>query len=93
MATTHVTWFGITVEFNHTEITQIISTLNTGAVGLGTVATALHAMGITGPAAVIAGIAGGLLKVSATALQGCNSKAIGIFLYVLWVGAPWCRSR
>ena len=40
MATTHVTWFGITVEFNHTEITQIISTLNTGAVGLGTVATA-----------------------------------------------------
>jgi len=93
MATAHVTWFGIVVEFNHLETTQITATLNTGAAGLGAVATALTATGIIGPSAVIAGIASALVKVSATALQGCNSKGIGISLFVLWVGAPWCRSR
>jgi hypothetical protein len=93
MAATHVTWFGIVVEFDHSEITQIVTHINTGSAGLGAVATVLIAMGITGPAAVIAGIASAVLKVSATALQGCNSKGIGIFLFVLWVGAPWCRSR
>jgi len=93
MATVHVTWFGIVVEFSHLEITQITATLNTGAAGLGAVATALTAIGITGPSAVIAGIASAVLKVSATALQGCDSKGIGILLFVLWVGAPWCRSR
>jgi hypothetical protein len=93
MATTRIMWFGVVVEFSHLEITQITGTLNTGSAGLGAVATALTAIGITGPAAVIAGIASALLKLSATALQGCDSKGIGIFLYVLWVGAPWCRSR
>ena len=93
MATTRVTWFGVVVEFDHREITQITSTMNTGAAGAGALAGILTGMGITGPAAIIASIMAALLRLGVSVLNGCNSKLIGIFLYVLWIGVPWCRSR
>jgi len=93
MATTHIVWYGVVVEFSASELTHITNTMNTGAAGAGALTVALAAIGITGPAAVITSIAGAALGLGAAALNGCNSKGIGIFLHVLWVGVPWCRSR
>ena len=93
MATTHITWFGAVVEFNHLEITQVANTINTGAAGAGVVTAALLALGITGTAAIIAGAVAAVLRLGAATLTGCNSRQNGIFLYIVWVGAPWCRSR
>jgi hypothetical protein len=93
MATTRVTWFGVVVELDHLEITQITSTMNTGAAGAVTLASTLIALGILGPATVISGIAAAILRLGSAALIGCDSKQNGILLYVLWVGVPWCRSR
>jgi hypothetical protein len=93
MATTHITWYGAIVEFDHPEITQIISHINTGSAGIGALAVTLAAMGITGPAVVVAGIVSALLRLGAALLNGCNSRQAGIFLHVIWVGVPWCRSR
>jgi predicted MFS family arabinose efflux permease len=93
MATAHIVWFGVVVEFSHQEITQITSTMNSGAAGAGALGAVLGGMGIIGTGAVITGIVGALLKVGATLLTGCNSKQTGIYLWVLWVGVPWCRSR
>ncbi|HTT79843.1 MAG TPA: hypothetical protein VMF86_09215 [Stellaceae bacterium] len=93
MATTRVTWFGVIVEFDNTEINQITSNINVGAAGAGTVVTMLAALGINGPAAVVIGIANALFTLGAAALGRCNSTQRGIVLYVLWVGVPWCRAR
>ena len=93
MATTRLTWFGAVVEFDHPEITQIVSLINIGSTTIGAVAGVLAAMGVTGAAAVITGIVGALLRLGSALLSACNSQRRGIFLYVLWVGVPWCRSR
>src|SRR5882762_2774920 len=74
MATVHVTWFGIVVEFSHLEITQITATLNTGAAGLGAVATALTAIGITGSAAVLRGAAYRSDKLALGSGAGCDRR-------------------
>ena len=93
MATTHTRWFGVVVEFDNHELTQITANLNSGAAGVGTLAAILAAMGITGPAALVSGIVTALLTLGSALLSGCNSNQRGIVLYVLWVGLPWCRAR
>jgi len=93
MATTRTTWFGVIVEFSHSEVTYVVNAANTGAGAAGTLAALLAAFGITGPAAIISGIVSAVLSLGGSALNGCNAPARGIFLYVLWVGLPWCRTR
>jgi len=94
MARAHIVWFGTVVEFSHPEATQLSATVGSGAAAAGVLTAALGGMGITGPAAVISGIATALLTLGSAALNQCNSKnQRGIYLYVLWVGVPWCRHR
>jgi hypothetical protein len=92
MATTHFTWFGVVIDFNHCEITQITSTMSSGATGAAALVTLLGSMGMTSTATVT-GVVGALLKLGAIVLNGCNSKQKGIHLFVLWVGKPWCRPQ
>lgn len=93
MAITHFTWFGAVIEFDDNEITHIANSLNTTAAGAGLLATLLVGIGVTGPAALIAGAVGGLMGLGGAALMSCNSNKRGILLYVVWVGVPWCRTR
>jgi len=93
MATTHLTWFGVVVEFSDTEITHITNHMNSGAAGFGALTAALLAMQITGPSAVISGIVSALIQLGSALLIGCNSRKNGIKLTVLWVGLPYCRAR
>jgi hypothetical protein len=91
MTTSRFTWFGVVVELDHSETTYLIANLNTGTAGLGYVATLLAAMAI--PHAAVAGAAAALVRLGVAGLGRCNSAQRGIFLYVLWVGLPWCKSR
>ena len=91
MATSRFTRFGVVVEFDHLETTQLIANLNTGTAGLGFVAAVLAAMGV--PFAAIAGAVAALGRLGAAGLSRCNTAQRGIFLYVLWFGFPWCWSR
>ena len=91
MASVHFSLFGIIVEFDHLEITQIASHVNTGAAASSTISGFLAAQGVTG--AVAAAIVSGLFWLGSAWLLGCNSQQQGIVLHVLWVGVPWCISR
>jgi spore maturation protein SpmB len=97
MATMRFTLPGVGIDFSHSEVTQIISTMNSGASGAGALTQLLAAFGVTGTTtATAAGITGAvatLLKMGARWLNGCNSKRSGIHLFVYWVGVPWCRPQ
>jgi hypothetical protein len=97
MAIVNFTWFGFVVEFSHQEITQITTLLNSGAAGSGALGGLLGSMGITGTSAAIttavASAMAALLKLGSSILNGCNHQHAGIYLFVLWVGPFWCRSR
>ena len=90
--TVNFTWFGFIVEFSDQEITQITAVVNSGAAGSGALGGVLAIMGISGTGA-IAGTAAALLKLGSAILSGCNHRLAGIYLFVLWVGPFWCRSR
>lgn len=93
MATTHLTWFGVVVEFSDPEITQIITAVNAAGATAATVAAVLGPMVVTGPAAAIAAILAALLGLGGAALALCNGPRRGIDLIVFWVGLPWCKSK
>ena len=86
MATTNLKWYGA-------EIRSIINTVNTGAAGTGVLSVVLTAMGVTGPVALLTGAATAVLTLGGAVLTGCNANVRGIYLHVLWVGLPWCRTR
>ena len=93
MAIARTTWFGVVVEFDHSEINQIVSSMNSGAASVGVLSALLLSMGITGSASAVAGIVSGLLWLGGSVLLSCNSRQTGVQLTILWVGAPWCKPR
>ena len=94
MATIRFTYVGFVVTFDHSEITQITSTMNRGAATAGAITGLLHQMGISPTSQAISGTVATLLKTGANALNRCNHKQSGIHLFVLWVGTPyWCRAQ
>jgi hypothetical protein len=93
MARTRFTSIGVVIDFDHSEITQISSHLNTGAATTSTLTAVLAAAGVTASASIITAIISGLLWFGSAALNGCNSHQRGTSLTVMWVGLPWCKSR
>jgi hypothetical protein len=93
MATIRFTWFGFVVDFNHSEITQITSAMNSGAATSAAVTSILTGMGITRTPTAITAAVTALLNSGARALNACNSKRSGIHLCVCWVGPFWCRTQ
>jgi hypothetical protein len=93
MAGTRFTPFGVIIEFDHREVAQITRNMNAGAGAAAAFAGLLAQMGISGSATAVFSVGAALLKTGGAALNLCNSKQIGIFLHVLWVGAFWCKSR
>jgi hypothetical protein len=93
MATVHPAWFGVVIELNHPETIQVVNAMNMGANSAQAVLTALFAHGVNGPGVAVASAAAAILRIGSGAITGCNSKRNGVFIYILWVGAPWCRPR
>jgi hypothetical protein len=77
MATTHLTWFGVVVEFSDPEITQIINAVNTAGATAATIAAILAATGVTRPAAAIAAIVAAILGPGGARLTTCNGPPQG----------------
>ena len=99
MATVRFTLPGVAIDFSHSETTQIISTMNSGASGAQVITQLLAAFGVSGTttttttATAISGVVTTLLKMGANSSSRCNSKQSGIHLFVYWVGVPWCRPQ
>jgi hypothetical protein len=102
MATMHLTPLGVAIDLSHSEVTQIISFMNSGASGAGALTallTQLVHLGITGTtgasatATAISGAATVMLNRGAAYLNRCNSKRTGIHLFGYWFGRFWCRPQ
>ena len=98
----HFTPTGVAIDFNHSEVTQIVSVMRSGVSGAGALTallTQLIHLGVTGTtgaaatATAISGAAVALLSRGAIWLNRCNSKQTGIHLFVFWFGRFWCRPQ
>jgi hypothetical protein len=93
MATARLTKYGVDVDFSDSEISTLSTHIATGGNTAGFFATLLAGFGVTGPAVIISGITGALLRLSSSTLNSCNAKRRGIILTVFWVGVPYCRGK
>jgi len=87
MATWRFKSFGLEVDFDHSEITQIITYMKTGSVSAVALGGFLVVIGIAaGPPAGIPALVSSLLSLGAMSLDRCNSNSKGIRLTVFWLG-------
>jgi hypothetical protein len=91
MAAARFTKWGIEVEFEDSEVRQLISYATTGS-AYGTLASALSAM-FSASMSVIACIASAVVGTGANHLSNCNSRQSGITITILWYGRAWCKPR
>ena len=91
MASWHLTFYGLRVELDHSEVNQVISVMNSASSGGHIVSGVLnHVSNNSDPAEHIAMVLSALIELGAMSLDNCNSNRNGIELNVTWRHGYWC---